>query len=349
MFLEDYNYVLPKEMVAKRPASPRDSARLFVYDTSSGNSIFDTFSNLARHIPPRSLFVFNETKVVPARMALYKETGGRAEILLLMNEWVGSNLILALSDRRIDIGSRLFLEGKPFFSVVGQDENVFKLKFLGPIGELSGFLKKNGHMPLPKYIKDVDLPERELRKSYQTIFARGLVSVAAPTASLHFTKKVFRSIEKIGASRAFINLRVGLGTFSPLTDKNFLNNRLHREFFSISAGVVKKILESKNKSKPVVAVGTTVVRGLESASGRILSGQTGKIYDQTEIFIKPPFDFKLTDILITNFHLPKSSLMMLVEAFLRFKKAPDRLVGLYKTAIQKNMRFYSFGDCMLIK
>lgn len=339
--LNKYNYFLPKNLIAEKPAAIRDHSRLFVYNTKEDKITFDYFYNLNLYLPSPSLIVFNTTKVLKARLYLKKETGGKLEALFLLDQLKEDNLFPFISNRKLKIGEKLYLEnGKYFGEILNQEKNIFFLKFDFKKNVFLKLLNKYGKTPIPKYIKNTPLSEKELNLKYQSIFAKHPASIAAPTASLHFTKRVLKKLSSKGIKKAEITLNVGLGTFAPLKEENFLNNKLHQEFFNISSQAVKKIITAKKKKEPIIAVGTTTVRALESFA-------RGKI-NATDLFIYPPFEFKIVDILITNFHLPKSSLLLLVDAFLKYKKSKRDIVDLYKIAIEEKFRFYSFGDAMLI-
>jgi len=337
--LDYYGYLLPKKNLALEPAVPRDGSKLFIYDSSTDEIVFDHFYNLDKYLPKNSFMVMNNTKVLPARVTMKKEFGGKVVILLLVNEIVG-NILPIIVDRKITVGEKIFFDDENFLDIVNQNENIFEVKFSFTKQKLFSLLEKYGTMPIPPYLKKSPLTRDELLKKYQTIFAKTDGSAAAPTASLHFTNKAFDKLEKKGIEKYFVTLHVGLGTFAPITDKNIKQKKLHEEYFEVGRETLRCIDTSKQEGKKLVAVGTTVVRTLESkARHRVFS---------TDLFIFPPYDFKMVDILITNFHLPKSSLMMLVEAFLQFKGAKKNLVELYNMAIKNNFRFYSFGDVMLI-
>lgn len=356
-----FDYHLPHELIATHPASPRDSSRLFVYDTAADKIHFDRFYNLDKYLPQDSFLVLNNTQVVPARLALLKETGGKVEILLLVNELrSGNKAIKALSDRKLVAGQKLFFpsgtngslsDEKPAFFVTGQYKNIFLLRPNFPLAQLRDILLKYGSTPIPKYIKNSSLSERELRKKYQTVFAadsgKNSASVAAPTASLHFTGCVFKKLHQQRIPHVFVTLNVGLGTFAPIAEDNFINKKLFNEYYEIELSSARKIADLKNAGRKLVAVGTTTVRTLESAA-KLNKLQRKSLHGATDLFIFPPYNFKLVDSLMTNFHLPNSSLMMLVEAFLQYKKSPRKLIDLYKIAIKNKFRFYSFGDAMLI-
>ncbi len=338
-------------MIASVPAEPRDSARLFVLDTATGEIAFDHFSNLGSRLPKEALLVLKDTKVVPARIDLYKKSGGKVELLMLLNEWEGApSPIKVMADRKIEVGDELHAASSEIFRVAGQDRHFFLLEPPFDALHLDDFLNRYGRTPIPKYIKGIGLSERELRTRYQSVFAAKASSVAAPTASLHFTKEVFAKLKEKGVRTAEITLHVGLGTFAPVSDINLKTGKLHSESYDISYDSSRLIREAKQNHQPIVAVGTTVVRALESFASYITSSDTlVGVKDSTDIFIRPPYEFKIVGAMITNFHLPGSSLMMLVQAFLEFKRSPLRIIDLYKKAIAERFRFYSFGDAMLIK
>ncbi len=348
----NYQYDLPENLIAKHPMLPRDAARLLMYDTATDVVKEDIFANLDIYLPEGVLLVMNDTKVVPARIDLFKVTGGRVEALFLVNEWNGAGSIPTLLSRGVNTGARLQLAGGKSFKVVSQSGKIFELQPEFEAHEIWEILDNDGKMPIPKYIKGSTLSESELRQEYQSVFGKQVASVAAPTASLHFTSEVLRRCEKRNIQIAFITLHVGLGTFAPLTAQNLRTNKLHRERFQIRSTVAQSIKQYKDANKPVVAVGTTVTRALEAAASEILDSRKSNNADlvgMTDIFIRPSYQFKIVDALITNFHLPASSLMMMVQALLAQKRAQRSLVELYELAVNKQYRFYSFGDGMLIK
>lgn len=343
MDLNDYDYILPKENLALEPAVPRDSSKLFVYDTETDQVIFDTFSNIDKYLPNNSFMVLNNTKVLPARVTMKKESGGKVVVLLLVNESINNTLPIIV-DRKINVGEKIFFDDDNYLYTIGQKENIFEVEFDFSREHLFSLLKKYGAMPIPPYLKKSILSKDELLKKYQTIFAKTDGSAAAPTASLHFTDPVFEKLDKKDIKRLFITLHVGMGTFAPITDENLLKKELHNEYYEVDQKTLQLINQLKYEGKKLVAVGTTVVRTLESVAKNNFISPLNK----TNLFIFPPYNFKMIDVMITNFHLPKSSLMMLVEAFLQHKKAKKSLVELYNIAIKNNFRFYSFGDAMLI-
>jgi S-adenosylmethionine:tRNA ribosyltransferase-isomerase len=399
--LEKYDYHLPEELIRKRGVEPRDAARLFVYDTKRDEIVHATFSELAKFLPEHSLMVLNNTKVVPARLFLKKETGGKIEVFVLTNEIPHvipasepesrSRIPLRLSplcqsfseageasksgmthmeipvlvDRKCLPGWKLYFPNGEYFEVVRQEENIFFVE-LRSKKSLEEMLTFYGETPIPHYLEE-EIPrqarddrEAALRRRYQTVFAREGASVAAPTASLHFTDRVFRSLDEKHIERTEVTLNVGLGTFAPLKEEHFRSGKLHSETVSVSEEAAEKIGQAKRDGRPVIAVGTTAVRTLESVAS-VIPGLTRNLDSRlrgndkvkafsgkTNIFIYPPYDFQVADILLTNFHLPKSSLMLLVDAFLERKGARRRIVDLYQEAIKEGYAFYSFGDSMLI-
>lgn len=373
MNFHDYDYFLPEKNLALEPAVPRDSSRLFIYDTKEDLIFFDNFYNLNKYLPNNSFMVLNNTKVLPARVTMKKESGGKAVTLLLINEIIGNNFPMIV-DRKIKVGEKIFFDDENFLNIISQNKNIFEAKFDFSKQKLFSLLGRYGTMPIPPYLKKSSLTRNELLEKYQTIFAKTDGSAAAPTASLHFTDSVFKKINKKGIKKLNITLHVGLGTFAPITNENIRQKKLHEEYYEVNKETLRLINQLKSKGEKLIAVGTTVVRTLESiARQRVFSTASpqggprrlsqkqlsllsksriqnleSNIYSKTNLFIFPPYDFKMVDILITNFHLPKSSLMMLVEAFLRHKNAKRNLIDLYNIAIKNNFRFYSFGDAMLI-
>ncbi len=337
-----YSYYLPEHLIGNAPKEKRDESRLFVFNTMTGEVTFDLFKNIGTYLPNSSLLVLNETKVVPARVLLYKKTGGKVEVLFLMNLWQeNEKIVKGIVDRKVEVGDMLTF-GDETMKVSQQDENIFYFQMSCDANKFRELLTEHGKTPVPHYIKGVTLHEEALRERYQTVFAKEAYSVAAPTASLHFTEEVFLKLASCGVDRTTLTLHVGLGTFKPLTKENFETNSLHGERYVIGEKSLQKINDAKESRRSIIAVGTTTVRTLESYA------VTKKREGETNIFIHPPYDFRMVDHMITNFHLPNSSLMMLVEAFLQHKKSSKHLVELYEIAIKDGFQFYSFGDSMLI-
>lgn len=343
--LDQYNYSLPEALIRKVPLEPRDNARLFVYDTATDTITFDTFRNLAQYLPEKALMVLNDTQVWPARLWLKKPTGGKIEVLVLVNEWDEKSLIPALVDRKVMIGDTLFFPNGSKLVAVEQQEQKFFFR-LESTNTLQALLREFGTTPIPHYLEGEEMGDESLlRKRYQTVFASTGASVAAPTASLHFTDRVFESLQSKNIETTQVTLNVGLGTFAPLREENFQTGKLHGEWVTVSEETVEKLRQAKEKKRPIVSVGTTTTRTLETLAQ---AGTTKSLTTKADLFIYPPYQFQMVDILITNFHLPKTSLMLLVDAFLQSKGAKRGVVELYQEAIKNEFSFYSFGDSMII-
>ncbi len=350
--LSKYDFKFPPESIANKPAHPRDSAKLLVYDRKTKAVDFDTFKNLGKYLPPDSVLVLNDTKVLPARLPLKKETGGIVKILYL--ETSGKN-IKVLSPKKLRVGEKLFLPNSKYFTVINARTHEYLLRPSFGVKEIYSVLKKYGETPLPPYIKHVPLSEKKIREEYQTVFARVLGSVAAPTASLHFTRELLGSLKKQGIKIVYVTLHVGLGTFAPLMEENLKTGKLHAEYYEISPKAASALNDAKRSGRRIIPVGTTALRTLESAAlrqapsfAKASAGKRGKLKKlsgETELFIKEGDRLKFADGLVTNFHVPRSSLLMLVAALLGRKK----LFELYRLAIKKKFRLFSFGDGMLVK
>lgn len=342
-----YAYALPPELIRREGAEPRDSARLFVYDTAADQVTHATFRDIASFLPERSLLVLNDTRVVPARLWLTKETGGKIEVFVLANEVDPESVeIPVIVDRRCLPGWKLFFPEGEYLEVVRQEGNRFFVVLRTGDRDFEELLGMYGETPVPHYLEGGRYDEARLRERYQSVFAARGASVAAPTASLHFTDGVFASLDARGIGRTRVTLDVGRGTFAPLTETNWNEGRLHAERYDVPKETAQAIAAARNAGHPIIAVGTTALRTLESAAdenGRIRSGTA-----TTEIFIRPPYRFRAVDALVTNFHLPQTSLMLLVDAFLGHKDSRRDIMGLYAEAIRERYAFYSFGDGMLI-
>lgn len=353
--LELFDYEYPEELIATSPAHPRDSAKLLVYSKKENKIETDVFGNIISYLPEKSVLVFNETKVIPARLTLEKPTGGKVKVLIV---GVDNNLIKVMSDRKIAPKDVLSVSGVDFL-VFNQAEKYFYL--LPPEGFIENnsftdafykLLDEVGDVPLPPYIKNTPLERDELLEEYQTVFAKVAGSFAAPTASLHFTNELIEKIKEAGHEVVFITLHVGLGTFAPLTEENLLSGKLHKEYYEISDFSAKIITDAKLAGRKIISVGTTATRALESScvlnSGRISAsvgnGMMCRLQGETDLFIREGYEFKIIDGMITNFHVPKSSLMMLVSALI----GREKLLELYRFAIDKKFRLFSFGDGMLV-
>ncbi len=339
MNLNKYDYQLPSELIAKEPASPRDHARLLVYERESKRVRYDRFYNLPKYLPPRSVLVLNDTKVLPARLTATKETGGKVRLLYVRKK---GKCLYFLADRKLAIGSRVRIAPKIYFVVCGQNKGEYELRPSFPISLFLKILQKFGTVPIPPYIKQTPLSERKLKEKYQNIFAKNPGSIAAPTASLHFTKKLMANLKKSGVDTAFVTLHINLGTFAPLTETQIKSGKLHEEEYEVPEKTAVFLNKAKKEKRPIIAVGTTAVRTLESAADK--RENLRKLRGATRLFIREGYKFKFADSLITNFHVPRSSLLMLVAAFCGRKN----ILGLYQKAIKRKFRFFSFGDGMLI-
>lgn len=337
--LAQYDYLLPQELIAQAPASPRDSAGLLVHDRKTGSTDWSTFAHIGEYLPPASVLVMNETKVIPAKMELERATGGRVSALAIGTT---ETAVRVMANRKLTTGEVLQLGTQAKFTVAGSDDRYWLLQPSFPLSELDRVLEAAGSMPLPPYIKHTPLSPAQQRDEYQSVFARNPGSIAAPTASLHFTDALLESLRARGIRTAFVTLHVHLGTFAPLTAEQWKSGKLHVEYFSIAPETAALLNDAKAKGQTIVAVGTTSVRALESAT---TNGKITLHEGTTDLFIREGYAFSMVDALITNFHVPKSSLLMLVAAF----TGRERMLQLYQQAIAKRMRFFSFGDAMLIR
>jgi S-adenosylmethionine:tRNA ribosyltransferase-isomerase len=348
--LSAYDYAIDQAQIATTPAHPRDSAKLLVHDRETGTNTYDTFLHLDRYLAPGTLLILNDTKVVPARLPCYLPTGGKVELL-----WLSAGKrkaeFEALSPRILDIGTTLAI-GRLMLWVVGKTENIYTFRHTGTPAQFHTAMMKTGTTPIPPYLKHTSLKEKQLRAEYQTIFAKREGSVAAPTASLHFTKRLFAKLKKKDVQIAYVTLHVNLGTFAPLTEEHLSSGKLHEEWYEIPRATQRAIAKAKKEGRPVIPVGTTALRTIESTA------RTQKQRGTTTLFLRPGDEFKVADGLITNFHVPRSSLMMLVAALLergaKDRKSqnghgPTNIQALYRNALDRNFRFYSFGDGMLIR
>lgn len=337
--LQKYDYFIPESFIAQNPVFPRDSAKLLVYDRKSKKTFLDTFKNLIKYLPQGSVLVFNKTKVIPARIIALKPTGGRVSLLYLRTE---GNFLVFLANVRIENEVTLNA-GTYTFTVREKKGNEYFTTPSFQVGDVFAVLSEIGITPLPPYIKHTTLTEKKLRKEYQTVFAKSSGSVAAPTASLHFTKNLMKQIVESGHRIYFVTLHVNLGTFAKLTKENIQNEKLHDEYYEIDKKTLDALNFAKTNNQPIIAVGTTVVRTLESASNK--NGDLATLSGTTDLFITENYPLRFVNHVITNFHVPKSSLLMLVASFTKRGK----LFKLYKIAQENNFRFFSFGDGMFIK
>lgn len=337
-----FDYDLPEELIAQFPLPKRDESRLMVLDRRTETISHHIFSQLPDFLNNGDLLVMNNTKVIPARLIGKKEkTGGNVEILLLSVMADGLWKALVKHSSRIKYSSKvIFGDGRLTARILDKTESQERLVKFETDGDPKKLIEEFGKPPLPPYIKREIEPEDKER--YQTIYAKEEGAVAAPTAGLHFTEAVFENLKVKGIDRVEITLHVGLGTFQPVKTENVEDHIIHEEIFSIPSEVAKRINETRSKGGKIVAVGTTTVRALESsidANGEIIP-RSGS----TNIYIYPGFKFRAIDAMITNFHLPKSTLIMLVCAF----AGRDFVMRAYHSAIKEKYRFYSYGDAMLI-
>lgn len=349
MLLSEYDYSLPEELIAQMPADKRDNSRMLVLNRQDRTISHKHFYDIVDLLDKNTLLVMNNTKVLPARLIGYKDTGAKIEVFLLKQ----SEQRLRLWDVLIKPSKRV----KPDTIIKISDElSVKALKRLEENGEwlvelifdgdnVLDVLHRNGQIPLPPYIER-KIQNDDLRKldfeRYQTVYAKDEGSVAAPTAGLHFTKEILQKLEAKGVELAYVTLNVGLGTFRPVQCENVENHKMHSETFEISEKAAEQINRAKKEGQQIVAVGTTTVRTLETAYQKY--GCIKPCQDHSELFIYPPYEFKVIDKLITNFHLPKSTLLMLVSAL----AGKDFIFQAYKEAIENKYRFFSYGDCMFI-
>jgi S-adenosylmethionine:tRNA ribosyltransferase-isomerase len=334
-----YDYELPSELIAQKPAEPRDSSRLLIVDRASGQFSEIVFRDLPTVLTNGDSLIFNDTKVIPARLFGHKESGGKAEIFLVKQLADGHWEALAKPGRRLAAGSKVIFGPDFSCTILDTLPDGSKIIQLNVEGELFALLDKYGKVPLPVYIKR-DASEGDVER-YQTVYAQERGSVAAPTAGLHFTRDLLSRLSAIGVDRTTLTLHVGLGTFQPVSAEDIRQHRMHTELCTITEQAAKT-LNSRSKSHKQIVVGTTTCRTLETAAteeGKIQSGTYS-----TDIFIYPGYRFKYVQALLTNFHLPRSSLLMLVSAFAGY----DLIREAYRYAIAQRFRFYSYGDAMLI-
>jgi S-adenosylmethionine:tRNA ribosyltransferase-isomerase len=334
----DFDYVLPPERIAQTPLEPRHSSRLLVVDRVNDSLTHATFWDIDQFLKPGDLLVLNQTRVIQARIFARKQTGGRVELLLLnrRNETVWEALV---GGRGLRAGTRLVLEQGPGVEISEElDRSRRLLSFSEPV---EPYLDQHGHVPLPPYIHEtLKDPER-----YQTVYARETGSAAAPTAGLHFTPELIEKLKGRGIGFAYLTLHVGLDTFAPVTEEDPGEHVIHTEWCELGVEAAGSINRACRAGGRIVAVGTTTVRTLESAAAGERAGEVVVPFSgPTSLFILPGYPFKVVDAMLTNFHLPKSTLLMLVSAF----TGRERLLAIYREAIRLEYRFYSFGDAMLI-
>jgi len=338
MQLSDFYFDLPEELIAAYPLEQRSSSRLLCLEGDSGELVHRTFTDIIDLVEPGDLLVFNDTRVIPARLHGQKESGGKVE--MLVERVIGEKraLVHLRASRTPKEGAQLSFEGGIKAEVVGRKEGLFDLQF-DITTTLIEALEQHGHMPLPPYIKRED--QQSDRERYQTVYNRKPGAVAAPTAGLHFDEALFKRLEAKGVNKAFVTLHVGAGTFRPVKVENIKEHQMHAEYIEVTEEVCAQVAATKAAGKRVIAVGTTSVRCLETAGA---GGELKPFFGDTQIFIYPGYQYQQVDALVTNFHLPESTLMMLVSAFAGYQNT----MNAYAVAVQEKYRFFSYGDAMFI-
>lgn len=345
MLLEEFNYELPEELIAQVPAQRREMSRMLVLDKCNKTIEHKHFCDITDYLTENDFLVLNNTKVIPARLYAHKETGALIEIFLVREIEKDVWISLIKPSKRVKEGMILKISEELSVEVLNKDDDKWHIRLLYQ-GNIFEILDKVGHIPLPPYIER-KMTEDEYKnldfERYQTVYAQKEGAVAAPTAGLHFTKEILNKLEQQGTKHCFVTLNVGLGTFKPVKCENILDHKMDSESFEITEEAAEQINEAKKQGKNIVAVGTTSVRTLETVMNKY--GKIIPVKDSSELFIYPGYEFKIVDKLITNFHLPKSTLLMLVSAL----ATKEFIFKAYKEAIKNKYRFYSYGDCMLIK
>ena len=332
--LADFHYELPPELIAQQPPAQRSGSRLLLLDEPLRDR---RITDLPGELREGDLLVFNDTRVIPARLHGAKATGGKVEILIERLLDAQTALAQVRASKSPQAGSVLRVEGAEL-EVTGRDGEFFRLR-LRSAGTLPELLERAGHMPLPPYIARADAPAD--RERYQTVFARAPGAVAAPTAGLHFDEPLLAALRARGVDTGFVTLHVGAGTFQPVRVQNLAEHRMHREHLLVSPALCEQVAAARARGGRVVAIGTTVVRSLETAAQ---GGALQPFDGETDIFITPGFAFRVVDALLTNFHLPESTLLMLVSAF----AGRERVLAAYAHAVRERYRFFSYGDAMFI-
>jgi S-adenosylmethionine:tRNA ribosyltransferase-isomerase len=343
--MADYDYELPQELIAQVPLEDRAASRLLVLDRASGRIQHSRFACLTDHLSPGDLLVFNDSRVIPARLRIRRQSGGAGELLLLRQERDGTWMALGRPAKRLHPGEHVVVEpasarvgGSGTAEILGRDAHGLIRVRLGP--EVEGDLDAYGAVPLPPYIT-AELADRE---RYQTVYSHERGSAAAPTAGLHFTDGIMSRLRECGVGLAFVTLHVGLDTFRPVTEAFAEDHEIHTEWCSVPAETVEAIASCRGRGGRVIAVGTTSARTLETYGQRLADGEPGAFSGPTGIYITPGYRWTMVDGLFTNFHLPKSTLMLMVSAL----AGRETIMRAYRQAIAERYRFFSFGDAMLI-
>ncbi len=334
----DFYYDLPPELIAQTPAEPRDSSRLLVYHRDTKRIEHKIFRDILGYLKAGDVLVVNRTRVLPARLFAHTQNGGRAEVLLLKRRSLDEWEVLVRPGKKCRVGAKLTVNQELSLEVVSVTDSGERIVRFFYEGAFEDVLSRAGSMPLPPYIHEkLKDPER-----YQTVYSKENGSAAAPTAGLHFTPELLERIRAMGVEIAEVLLHVGLGTFRPVKEENVLDHKMHSEYYEVSEEAAEIVNRARREGRRIVAVGTTSVRTLETVADE--AGMLRPCKGNTEIFLYPPYRFKCVDALITNFHLPESTLLMLVSAFC----SREEVMEIYRTAVEERYRFFSFGDAMLI-
>ncbi|MGZ8183549.1 MAG: tRNA preQ1(34) S-adenosylmethionine ribosyltransferase-isomerase QueA [Methylobacter sp.] len=333
-----FNYQLPEALIAQKPLADRDASRLLCMDRNTGRITDQQFTDFIDLIDEQDLLIFNDTKVIPARLFGTKQSGGKVEILIERILDDHRAIAHVRASKASKAGTLIELDKGYCCEVLGRADDLFQLEFKGDISLLT-LLEQIGHIPLPPYITREDDASDLTR--YQTVFAREAGAVAAPTAGLHFDQAMMEKLKAKGVQSAFVTLHVGSGTFQPVRVEDLSEHLMHKEYFAVLPETVAAVLQARARGGRVIAIGTTAVRALESASrsGRLEAG-----FGDTDLFITPGYQFKSVDAMLTNFHLPESTLLMLVSAFAGY----EHIMNAYSHAIDQSYRFFSYGDAMFL-
>jgi S-adenosylmethionine:tRNA ribosyltransferase-isomerase len=335
--LDAFDYELPKELIAQEPTTARGASRLLHFDKTTQNIQHDNFSNIVDRLPKNCVLVFNDTKVIKARVIAKRKSGAKIECFFIEKKEKNIWKALIKNSRKVNEGETLFVHNHHIV-ILEKNNQVALIKILGTLSDLE-FLDALGETPLPPYIKSNN-PNQHFDR-YQTVFATTPGAVAAPTASLHFTNEILAQLKAKNIEIIYITLHIGLGTFNPIKTKNIYDHTMHYETYNISKTAAKQLNKARKNNQPIFAVGTTVIRCLES---NIKDNAFRAEENTTNLFITPEYEFKCISGIITNFHLPKSSLLILISSFI----GKNKTLELYKTAVKNKYRFFSFGDAMLI-
>lgn len=337
MLVTDFDYDLPQELIAQHPMEPRDHSRLLVVDKKTGEIEHKHFYDLVNYLKPGDVLVFNDTRVIPARLHGTKDTGAHVEVFLLTRRDATDWEVLVRPGKKLQVGAKINFSDELSCEVIEHTDfggRVVRFKYDSIFEEI---LDRLGETPLPPYIT-APLEDKE---RYQTVYNRERGSAAAPTAGLHFTKELLQKIKEIGCEEVFVTLHVGLGTFRPVSEAKIEDHKMHKEFYTVSQEAADAVNKAKAEGRRIIAVGTTAVRTLEAAGA---DGQLHAGSSWTNIFIYPGYKFRLVDDLVTNFHLPQSTLLMLVSTL----STREIMLQTYKKAVEEKYRFFSFGDAMFI-